>query len=74
MKVSPEEYNSMLHLIRNPNEYFPFLRIPKDEPVYDIDLKTRTITVPEFLSVEKEHNAEIQAIINNPEEPDFEKY
>ena len=59
MKVSPEEYNSMLHLIRNPNEYFPFLRIPKDEPVYDIDLKTRTITVPEFLSVEKEHNAEI---------------
>ena len=34
-------------------------RIPSDEPVYEIDLNTRKITPPEFLSVLEDHNAEV---------------
>lgn len=32
--------------------------LPKDEKIYDIDLNTRTISVPKFLSVAKDHEAE----------------
>ena len=60
MIVSPEEYNSMLHSLHDPNEYLSFLtRIPKDEPIYEIDLATREIHIPELLSVEQDHNSEI---------------
>ena len=59
MKVSPQEYNSLLSRLIDPNEYTNFLRIPADEPIYEIDLNQRKINVPEFLSVEEEHNAEI---------------
>lgn len=33
--------------------------LPEDEPIYKIDLNTRTITGPEFLSVAKDHNSEM---------------
>jgi hypothetical protein len=59
MKVSPQEYNSLLGRLIDPNEYTNFLRIPADEPIYEIDLNQRKINVPEFLSVEEDHNAEI---------------
>lgn len=59
MKVSPQEYNSLLSRLIDPNEYTNFLRIPADEPIYEIDLNQRKINVPEFLSVEEDHNAEI---------------
>lgn len=59
MKVSPQEYNSMLHNLKDPNMFTAMLRIPKDEPIYEIDLNTRHINAPDFLSVEEDHNSEI---------------
>lgn len=59
MKVSPQEYNSLVGRLIDPNEYTNFLRIPTDEPIYEIDLNQRKINVPEFLSVEEDHNSEI---------------
>ena len=35
------------------------IRIPQDEPVYSVDLKTRKINAPAYLSVEADHSAEI---------------
>ena len=59
MIVSPQEYNSLVHSLRDPNTYAPLVRIPKDEPVYEVNLDTREISIPEFLSVQEDHNAEI---------------
>ena len=59
MKVSPQEYNSLLNRLVDPNEFMHMLRIPEDEPVYEIDLNQRKISVPDFLSVEEDHNSEI---------------
>ena len=36
-----------------------YYRIPADEPVYEIDLNTRTVQAPEYLSVFEDHNAEV---------------
>ena len=41
---------------KDPQQYH---RIPKDEPVYKIDLNSRTVEAPEFLSVLEDHNAEV---------------
>ena len=59
MIVSPQEYESLLHRLMDPNEFTSMLRIPEDEPIYDIDLNTRKVNAPEFLSVEEDHNSEI---------------
>lgn len=59
MIVSPQEYNSLLHRLMDPNEFTSMLRIPEDEPIYEIDLNKRLIAAPEFLSVEEDHNSEI---------------
>ena len=59
MIVSPQEYNSLLYGLMDPNEFTSMLRIPENEPIYQIDLNTRKINVPEFLSVEEDHNSEI---------------
>lgn len=53
------EYLQYLYVIQDKN--FPQLQatdIPKDEEKLIIDLNTRTITAPEFLSVTKDHNSE----------------
>lgn len=59
MIVSPQEYNSLLHRLTDPNKFTAFLRIPDNEPIHEIDLEKRKIDVPEFLSVEEDHNSEI---------------
>jgi hypothetical protein len=59
MIASPQEYNSITHSLTNPNEFAHMIRIPDDEPIYEIDLNTREISIPEFLSVETDHNSEI---------------
>ena len=59
MIVSPQEYNSLLHQLIDPNEFMDMIQIPKDEPIYEINLDTRTISAPNFLSVEEDHNSEI---------------
>ena len=53
------EYLKYLYIIQDEN--FPKLEatdIPSTEEKLIIDLNTRTITAPEFLSVTKDHNSE----------------
>ena len=69
MITTPEEYMENLWGIvttdseghdENPLNNRPVLSIilPSDERVFDVDLSTRTISVPTFLSVAKDHRAE----------------
>ena len=62
MKTSQKEYNELLYVINDPNNLTDepiYYRIPANEPIYTIDLNTREIEVPEFLSVMEDHNAEV---------------
>ena len=62
MKTSQKEYNELLYVINDPNNLTDenvYYRIPADEPVYKIDLETRDVEAPEFLSVLEDHNAEV---------------
>lgn len=57
MITTPQEYYSYLHQIQSNNAPTIAL-IPNRENTYTIDLETRTIETPEFLSVEKDHASE----------------
>lgn len=59
MITSPQEYNSLLHSLTNPNEFMQYIQIPEEEKIYKIDLNSRTAEAPDFLAVTDEHNAEI---------------
>ena len=60
MITSQKEYNELLYLIKDSNSSEDiYYRIPADEPIYEINLNTRTIFAPEFLSVETDHNSEV---------------
>ena len=57
MITTPQEYRDKLWLIQTNN--FPKKAIlPYAEHLYNVDLKTRVIDGPEFLSVVKDHKAE----------------
>lgn len=58
MITTPEDYIAMLYRIQDENAPRIATLLPPDENIYDIDLNTRTIDVPEFLSVQKDHVAE----------------
>ena len=59
MIVSPNEYNKLLYQLTDPNFFSDYIRIPKEEHIYTIDLNARKVEAPEFLSVETDSNAEI---------------
>jgi hypothetical protein len=57
MITTPEEYYAYLSEIQSANP--PSIAIlPKAETVYEIDLATRAIETPEYLSVAKDHRSE----------------
>ena len=57
MIISPEDYYKYLAYIQSNNR--PTIAIlPSSEKVYNIDLKTRQIETPEYLSVEHDHKSE----------------
>lgn len=62
MVTSEKDYKELLYVLNDPN-VLPgdqiYYRIPSDEPVYKIDLNTREVQVPEFLSVLEDHNSEV---------------
>ena len=58
MITTPEEYIAKLYLIQNNNLPTVALLLPSDETIYNIDLNSRTIEAPEFLSTETDHFAE----------------
>lgn len=60
MITGSEEYLTFLKNVQdgyNPPDIR--IRIPQDEPVYAVDLNTRKVQAPTFLSVEADHSAEI---------------
>lgn len=59
MKTTPQDYNSLLYLIQDANNRQNIaLTLPPNEPIYKIDLNTRTIEAPKVLSVQYDHCAE----------------
>lgn len=61
MITSEKEYNELLYVINDPNNIneASYYRIPYNEPIYEVNLNTRKIQAPEFLSVLEDHNAEV---------------
>ena len=70
MIVTPQEYNSMLHQLADPNDRFfdetaqevyrrAYIRIPADEKIYNINLNTREVEAPKTVGVATDGNAEI---------------
>ena len=58
MITSAQEYLSRLQDIRNENLHKEVLQIPSDELIYAVDLNSRTIDTPVYLSTETDHTAE----------------
>lgn len=58
MITTAEEYQKYLWRLQDQNRPVSAILLPSDENVYEIDLNTRTISAPEFLSVKKDHAAE----------------
>lgn len=59
MITGSEEYKLFLASIAN--SYNPptiRMRVPTDEPIYEIDLNTRSVSAPTFLGVEADHESE----------------
>ena len=51
MITNSHDYEEMLWEIQSNAPTRKALLLPKDEKIYDIDLNTRKISVPKFLSV-----------------------
>ena len=59
MLTLDKEYYSLYHRIQSQNPPGLAILVPGNEKIYSIDLNTRTIESPEYLSLEKDHEAEI---------------
>ena len=57
MITTAEQYNAHLHLIYNNNPP-TYAALPDADNIYNIDIRTREIDAPRFLSVEKDHESE----------------
>ena len=58
MITDSQEYNEKLWQIQSNAPTTKAILLPGDETIYEIDLNTRSISVPKFLSVAKDHQAE----------------
>lgn len=58
MITTPQEYYSKLYLIQDTNKPSIAVLMPSDEKIYNIDLSTRSVETPRYLSIEKDHFAE----------------
>jgi hypothetical protein len=58
MITSAEEYLSKQYLVNSANIPTIALLLPSTEKIYNINLSTREVEVPEYLSVLKDHYAE----------------
>lgn len=58
MITTPQDYLSKLHLIEKSQETQTAILLPSDEKIYKVDLNTRTVEAPQFLSIAKDHYAE----------------
>lgn len=58
MITTANEYYANLAYIQDYNFPVQAVLVPSDERLYDVDLHTRTVSMPEFLSVETDHKSE----------------
>ena len=58
MITSAEEYYRLLYKIQDQNAPSLAVLLPSNEKIYSIDLNSRTIEAPKYVSVEKDHMAE----------------
>lgn len=58
MITSLQEYYSLLYLIQDENPPELVTLLPGDEPILNINLETRKIDAPEYLSVASDHRSE----------------
>lgn len=58
MITNPQDYEEALWELQSSAPTRRAILLPKDEKIYNIDLNTRKISVPKFLSVAKDHEAE----------------
>ena len=58
MITARDDYLDLLYRKQDPNRQDKIIQLPADEPIYTVDLNTRKIDAPKFLSVEYDHNAE----------------
>ena len=58
MITTPQEYYDLLYRIQDENKPTLALLLPSDEKIFEIDLNTRKIDAPKYLSVELDHKAE----------------
>lgn len=59
MITTAEEYYRLLFKIQDQNAPSLAVVLPTDEKIYNIDLESRTIEAPEYVSVEKDHLSEV---------------
>lgn len=58
MKTNAQEYQDLLYQIQSTNKPQKAILLPSDERIFYVDLSTKKIDAPEFLSVETDHTAE----------------
>lgn len=58
MITTPKDYYNLYHRIQSENPPNFAILLPTDEKIYHVDLDSRVIESPEYLSVEKDHRAE----------------
>lgn len=58
MITTAEEYYSKLALLSNENPPIHAV-LPSIENVYEVDVKTKKVTAPKFLALEKDHRSEV---------------
>ena len=65
MVTNPAEYAKLLWKIQDQNPPTTALLLPKSEKLIEVDLDTRSITAPEYLSVATDHRAETVFFVMN---------
>ena len=58
MITTPKEYYDLLYRIQDENKPSLAVLLPSDEKIYEIDMNSRKIEAPKYLSVELDHRAE----------------
>jgi hypothetical protein len=57
MVTTAQEYFANLDLLQNVNQP-AYALLPSEGNIYEIDVSTRTIAAPKFLSIEKDYKSE----------------
>lgn len=58
MITTPQEYYDLLYRIQDENKPSLAVLLPSDEKIYEVDMNSRKIEAPKYLSVELDHRAE----------------